>query len=208
MYITIDIETAGNFLGLHSALSVGACVVTREKRTFSKYFIGELVFYAELQPTSLKYDIEAMRVGASHLKCLEGLKDDPRYDGTKREFDPLLVLKYMQRHCERPSDAAIRFKKWILRVSGAQSVEGVTDTVFFDSGYLNLWLGTDPTSKSPFGWKGLDLDSLYRGFTGRVDAKLNEIQIADPRKKPHRADEDAVFIAMIARELLYTRLRW
>jgi hypothetical protein len=150
-----------------------------------------------------------MRVGCSHLICLDNIrKSDTRYDPISPDFRPDLVLERMQKTCEEPKVALERHREWVQHVSNGREVEGVTDTVFFDSGRIDLCFGANTNHYSPFGWKGLDIDSLYRGCTGREDANLRELNIPDTRIKPHRADHDAVFLAQIARVLLYEELGW
>lgn len=209
IYVANDVEASGNRLGFHPTLSIGACVVTREFLNFNELTKRGLVFYAEIKPYSLKFELEAARVGCSCLSCLDDIrKFDSRYDPTSAGFEPALVLEKMQNDCEEPALALERFKQWAECISEGQEVEGVTDTVFFDSGHINLCFGRNIDGVSPFGWTGLDLDSLYRGYTGREDAKLSELNLPDTRTKPHRADHDAVFLAQIARVLLYEKLGW
>ncbi len=208
-FITNDVEAAGHRLGFHPTLSIGACVVPRKQTSFEQAREDGLVFYAELQPFSLEHEIAAMKVGCLHLECLEEIrKYDHRYDPTHPEFDPFLVLRLMQDACEKPEVAMRRFGKWIKEVSGENEVEGVTDTVFFDGGHINLCFGLHQEVMSPFGWTGLDLDSLYRGFTQNPAAHLTDLGVVDSREKPHRADHDAHLLAEVARVLLYQEMQW
>lgn len=209
LYIANDVEASGNRLGFHSTLSLGACVITRKFLSFENCVDRGLVFYAEIKPHSFDFEFKAMRVGCLHLACLDAIRGfNDRYDPTSPNFRPDLVLRRMREVCEDPKVALERFKSWVGRVSKGQKVEGVTDTVFFDSGYINHCFGTNTSGDSPFGYAGLDLDSLYRGYTKREDAKLRELNIPDTRTKPHRADHDAVFLAQISRILLYDKLGW
>ncbi|MBI4120829.1 MAG: hypothetical protein HY457_01040 [Parcubacteria group bacterium] len=209
VYIANDVEAAGGLLGVHPTLSLGACVVTREPLTYKEYADKGLVFYAELKPTSLAFNLAAMRVGCLHLACLEGLREtDSRYDPTHDDFNPGLVLELMQKVCEEPASALHRFSEWVEKVSEGNPVEGVTDTVFFDSGRINLCFGVHMERISPFGWAGLDLSSLYRGYVKKPDVKLKGLNLPDTREKPHRADHDAVLLAQLARVLLYEKLGW
>ena len=209
IYIATDVEAAGTLLGIHPTLSLGACVVTKELLCFEEYVNQGLVFYAELKPYSDQFDISAMRVGCSHLICLKKLRwSDARYDPKSPIFNPLLVLQKMQSDCEEPRLALQRFATWVRGVRNGQNVEGVTDTVFFDSGHINLGFGQHAKSPSPFGHKGIDLTSLYKGHTGRSNARLSELSVPDERKRPHRADHDAVYLAQEARVLLYEILHW
>lgn len=206
VHIALDVEAAGGQLSRHSTLSIGACVVTREPLSFEDYFSQGLVFYTELQPSSLVADLDAMRVGCSQLVCLEEKRlVDPRFDVAHQEFDPVAVLEYMQKVCENPVAAMERFSRWVADACKGKKCIGVTDTVFFDGGHINYCFGQTNTI-SPFGWAGLDLDSVYRGYCKRADASLKEFDVVDHRLKPHRADHDAVFLAERARRLLYEKM--
>lgn len=208
IYIANDVESAGGKLGVHSTLSIGAAVVTPEKITFGEYWEKGLVFYAELQPHSSTYDIEAIRVGCSQLICLENIKImDSRFDSASPHFDPERVMNRMKQNCELPVLAMHRFRKWIENIKKeAEKIVGVTDTVFFDGGRIDLLLSHFYHGVSPYGWSGLDLDSVYRGYMRNKRASLKTLGVPDERTKPHRADHDAVFLAQQARVLLYEKM--
>lgn len=207
--ISLDTEAAGHNPYRHSTLSIGTCLITRDKPSFAERVERGLVFYAEIKPHSLECTEAAMRVGCSQLQCLEEIRrQDPRYDTKHAEFDPNLVLRHMQNVCEEPSMAMERFRAWIERVRNANEVEGVVDTVFWDSVYINLCFGIYSSAPSPFGWKGLDIQSLYQGYTKKAGADLRELGLVDNREKPHRADHDAAFLADIAHELIFNKLGW
>lgn len=207
-YITNDIEASGPRLGYNTPLSFGACVVVREKLKISEYMDNNLVFYAEVKPSSYFFDKKAMKVGVLHLECLDKIRiTDSRYDPKHRDFEPILVLELMNDVCEDSKDAFVRFKDWVDCVSQGSKIEGVTDTVFFDSGHLDLGFGLNIDEMSPYGWHGLDLSSLYRGYTGKEKVHINRL-VKDTRVKPHKADHDAVFLAQIARVLLFEKLGW
>ncbi|MBI2062994.1 MAG: hypothetical protein HYT61_02005 [Candidatus Yanofskybacteria bacterium] len=212
IYIANDVESAGGKLGRHSTISIGAAVITREKITFEDYWKKGLVFYAELIPDSYCYDIEAMRVGCSQLMCIEEIKlRDDRFDSKSLKFDPEKVLRFMAKRCEERFSAMQRFSDWIKSMkSGEEKVIGVTDTVFFDGGRIDLCFGLydDLRSPSPYGWSGLDLDSVYRGYMRKAGASLRELGVKDERTKPHRADQDAVFLAQQGHDLLFEKMGW
>ena len=211
-YIAVDVEAAGNKLGIHSTLSIGACLVTREKKSFIDYYSSGHVFYAELRPESTAHDIEAMKVACSQLTCLYTIPKNeatPRFNHLHPDFMPEVVLSYMKKVCEDRKHAMKRFADWIKKVSpGNNKIIGITDTVFFDSGHVNLCFGKYSSEPSPFGWTGLDLDSLYRGYAKRADATLKELGLPDPRPNPHRADQDAVFLAQMSQVLLFEMMKW
>lgn len=211
IYIANDVESAGSRLGVHSTLSWGACVITREALSFEEYVNKGLVFYTELRPDSECYEIEAMRVGCSQLSCLERCLDGCAYDTNSPDFRPDAVLELMQRNCERPVVAVSSFHWWVEQIKKQfkdEKVVGVTDTVFFDGGRVDALLGKYSVLPSPFGHSGLDMDSIYRGYVKRADAKLKELGVPDTRTRPHRADHDAVYLAQMARELLFNRMGW
>ena len=208
VYIALHFEAAGPRLSHHSTLSIGAALVAPRSRTFSQYVVDGDVFYAELKPISLEVDIDAMRIGCSHLRCLETKRrTDSRFDVTHPNFDPLATLDLLDREGEEPEVVMKNFCRWIEELATGRPVVGVTDTVFFDGGHLNYHFGQYYESPSPFGWAGLDLTSLYRGFTRRVDASLSELKATVP-VKPRRADHDAVLLAERTRIVLYDLLNW
>jgi hypothetical protein len=90
-------------------------------------------------------------------------------------------------------------------MAGTRALIGVTDTVFFDGGHVSLLCGKH-LSNQPFGWKGLDLASLYQGYANRPQANIRDIGIADERTMPHRADQDAILLAQCARVLLFEKM--
>lgn len=89
-YIALDIEAAGNRLGHHPTLSIGACLVFRDGiPSFQEALAQGMIFYAELKPDSLEYEYAAMQVGCSQLCCLEREKKKSRYlDVADPSFDP------------------------------------------------------------------------------------------------------------------------
>ncbi len=206
LYVAFDVEAAGPRLGVHSLLSVGACALTRECLDFDEYQARGLLFYTELKPTVLEFDTGAMRVGCLHLCCLEEQRlIDARFDPTHVQFDPALVLRHMTHVCEEPRTAAARFCLWLERMREDRSVIPLTDTVYFDSGHINLWLHAYGTS--PLGHGGRDLHSIYQGFVGRSNAWLGELPVPH-NEQPHRADHDAVELAQKGRVLLFEKLGW
>lgn len=211
VYIALDVEAAGSALGFHPTLSIGAAVVTRNRLTFSELDKKGLVFYGEMKPLSFEFEMEAMRVACSHLQCLDEVKQyNVEFDSNHARFNPARVLRMMNSISADPTDVFSSFQQWILTLSRGQDVVGVCDTTFFDSSHINLGFGFGLHSMSPFGWKGLDLASLYRGMTGKENAKLGESSAIGEYKGflKHRADHDAVFLARITHHLLFERLGW
>ena len=149
-----------------------------------------------------------MKVGCSQLVCLEEIKlKDPRFNSTSPQFNPKEVLKLMENNCEALLYAMWRFSNWIGNINKERNkIIGVTDTVFFDGGRIDLLFGRYLEGNSPYGWSGLDLDSVYRGYMRNKSASLKTLGVPDERTKPHRADHDAVFLAQQARVLLYEKM--
>jgi len=94
-YISVDIESAGQYPWNSSMISLGACVVDGK---FNK------TFYVELQPITDKYVLENFKVGASSLKCLEG-----------QTFSPEKVLKILSQKGINPNIAMPAFAEWIKK---------------------------------------------------------------------------------------------
>jgi len=210
IYIALDVESAGSSLGIHSTLSVGACVIDRDELSFEEYRQKGLVFYAELQPDSRAFETDAIKVGASKLVCLEDLvrAGVKQFDVSCSEFSGLKTLTKMECICESPAAAMLRFEVWVEKVRAGREAIGVTDTVFFDGGRIDYLFGKYCHGPNPFGWSGLDLDSIYRGYAQRSDANLKELGVPDQREYPHRADEDAIYLAQVGRELLFEKMKW
>jgi hypothetical protein len=209
IFIAMDFESAGGRLGAHSTLAWGACVIIPELISFRDYWENGLVFYSEMAPDSVIFEPDAMKVGCSQLECLESLRStEPLYDPASPDFSPAEVMCYMWLECEAPWQAIERFMRWLKGVAIGREPISVTDTVIFEGGRLSQLFGLYWHKPNPFGWGGLNLDSIYRGYAGKKDAKLRELGLADVREKPHKADQDAVFLAIIARELLHVRMGW
>jgi len=207
--IALDTEGAGPRLGFHPTLSIGAAVVLRETMNFEQRQKEGLVFYTELKPSSLEYYEPGMRVGALHLECIEELrKKNECFDPNHNAFDSRKVLLHMQEVCEEPAHAYARFIRWIDEVSENQEVIGLTDTVFFDGGHVHLGFGLNHSEMSPFGWKGLDLNSVYKGFMVNPHARFSRLGPEFPCAKEHKADHDAVDLAGFAKKVLYDQMHW
>ncbi|HEY4490084.1 MAG TPA: hypothetical protein VJC12_02410 [Candidatus Paceibacterota bacterium] len=212
LYIALDTEAAGPELGIHSTISIGAVVITRDLLKYRDYEERGWVFYSELKPLSYRFSAEAMKIACSQLDCIqESWEVNPVFVTGHKDFKPDLVLKLMRKICPHPDAVMRQFYNWIQerRVeASAEEIVGVTDTVFFDSGRISLLFGQHCPFPSPFGWRGLDLTSLFKGYTGLPDASLSELGVPDIREKPHRADHDAVYLAQMARKLLFETLGW
>lgn len=207
LYIANDIETSGPRLGRDSILSWGACVVTPEALAKAERQERGMVYYDELQPLSDDFVYEAMKVGCLGLRCVNIVKrEDPRYDASSPFFRPHFVLEELVRDGTPPEVATMKLAHWLMSWAERtdSQVELVTDTVIFDASFLNYYFQVF-RGGNPYGHAGLDLDSYYRGFCKSRSANLKNLGIVDDREVPHCAEDDAIFLAKLARELLYVR---
>jgi hypothetical protein len=207
-YIYMDIEGAGPALAFHSVLSWAACAVTPEPYTKLGLQKRGLLFYDELRPTSSAYEMEAMRVGCLGLRCLELLRVNPEYDPSSSVFRPELVLKILEKMGTSPVIAVEKLHGWIESVVPVGfRPELVTDTVIYDASQINYYFSIFGSSlpRNPFGHSGLDIDSYCRGLSQSRSASLRQLGIVDDRVVPHCAEDDAIYGAKLARELLFRR---
>lgn len=206
IYIANDIEAAGSNLIKHPILSWGACIVTKEDYSFSDLEVRGLTFYSELKPTATEFNIEAMKIGSLGLRCLDHFGDDPHYNPKAPEFDPNLVLLALDEYGETVDDAVKRFLTWISQVIGKnRKIIGLFDTTIFDSARIE-YLFSLAKENNPYGWSGIDIDSLFRGYMKDMVAGLKKLGLVDDRPVAHCALDDAIFTAKLARELIYKRI--
>lgn len=206
LYIVNDIETSGSLAGFHTILSWGACVVTEEPLSEDELRTRGMIYYDELKPITTNFEIEAMRVGCLGLRCLREFADNPRYDPRSPSFRPEWVLGALMLKGTGPELATLRFKEWVeeMEKKNGRKAELVSDTTIFDPSHLSYYF-TRFSRSAPYGYAGLDLDSYYRGFCKSRSASPKNLGVVDDRRVPHCAEDDAIFLAKIARELLYVR---
>ncbi len=135
IYIANDIECTGNTVGIHSVMSWGACVVTREKLTKEERLKEGLTFYAEFKPKSSRFEPEAVKIGCAGLSFVKVMKvTDLRFDPASKEFDPGLVVTGLYDLGEGVFEGVSRFMRWIKDIKetagGDVRIVPVTDTVF------------------------------------------------------------------------------
>lgn len=185
LYIANDIECAGSMVGVHSMLSWGACVVTHEQLTHKERIARGLTCYIEFKPLSREFDISAMRVGCSGLHCLKDVWQVPEYDVTSRSFAPEKVLDILSAKGLSVHAGIAQFLLWLEDMKArtrATDIIAVTDTVFFDSCFIQHLFGT-ARARSPYGHSGIDLDSLYRGYIQDMAVSIRELKVPDTREK-------------------------
>jgi hypothetical protein len=204
-FFALDAEMAGPKVGRHDILSIGVTAVPRERKGFQE-LATRYTFYRELKPRFRSYDLEAIRVGASQLKCVkQKKKEDPRLDTGSPCFDPLNLLLYMQE-----SDACVHIEQafddlgaWVRKHSDGMEALPVTDAVFFDPPIFRYAFGKHAAHDAPFKHTGICLRSYIAGLKGDPQFRLSSLNYPECRQFPHRADEDAAHLAMMAQEYLY-----
>jgi ribonuclease T len=170
-YISVDVETAGPAPCAFAMLSLGACLVADPARTF----------YAELQPTTLEADPEALAVSGLALGRLaaEGLP---------------------------PGEAMARFAAWVKEVTrpGDRPVFVAFNAPFdwmFVADYFRRF-----AVPNPFGHTALDMKALYMGVTGepweRTGFTVVAARFGLRPHLPHHALKDALVQAEVFRRLL------
>ncbi len=190
-YISVDIEAAGPVPSLFSMLSLGACVVGNRQEQF----------YRELKPVSRTFNIDAMRVGSLGLHCLDSLKSVAEYDPHHEQFSPGRVLDVLAATGKDPQLAMADFRDWLSDAAGGKSPVMVTDVQPFDGSFVNWYFARFlPDVQNPFGHKGLNIDVLYHGLCGDVNARLKKL-VPDDRKTPHNALDDALYQARLTEEV-------
>ncbi len=189
-YISLDVEASGAVPGMYSMLSVGACVVGDTSRRF----------YRELRPISQMFDYAAMKVASLGLTCID--TKNPEFNPAHENFNPKKVLQRLVEKGIRPHAAMYDLQCWVE----SQSVRGgfepvlLTDVQPFDGNFI-MWYFAKHDLPNPFGYKGVNIDVLYRGITGRMDANLRDLEVIDDRTTPHNALEDAIFQAKLAEKV-------
>lgn len=171
IYISVDIEAAGPFPGAYSMLTVGACLVDRP----------DVSFEANLKPTTVAFDVAALKVTG-------------------------LSLETLAETGEPPEIAMGRFVDWIEGLSepDAQPVF-VGLNAAFDWAFVNHYFLTY-IGRNPFGFAPLDIKALYMGATGCAwrDARSSEMRrhLHAELEGDHVALTDALAQAELFRRIL------
>ncbi|HET7011109.1 MAG TPA: 3'-5' exonuclease [Anaerolineales bacterium] len=170
-FISIDIEASGSHPGRYAMLSLGACSVVDPSSTF----------YAELQPTTLEFEPEAMAVHG-------------------------LSLEHLQKEGMAPDQAMTAFADWIRQQapSGYPPVFVAYNAVFdwmFVTEYFFRSLG-----RNPFGHTALDIRAVYFGLTHDPWRAIRFADLAarylNSQQLTHHALEDAQLQAALLRAML------
>ncbi len=184
LYISVDVETSGPTPGKYSLLSIGACVVGNTN----------LTFYREIKPLTNLAITEALKVCAPGFHSLDAYRHLPEFDPSKPQFSPQKVLEVLSEKGEEPAIAMADFAQWTKQFSvGFEPIEAAAP-IKFDGMFTSWYFDQFCPGQSPLGYRGEDIASLYRGVTGNVNARLEDLGL---RKNglPHNALEDAIIQA-------------
>ncbi len=190
-YVSVDIESSGPTPGKYTMLSLGACVVGNVRNTF----------YKELTPITLTFDPAAMRVGCKGLRCLKSFRSRPDYDPDNPRFAPLKVLQLLNHKGESYTKVFKDFSDWVKRATRDKKPVLAAAPIVFDGMWIQWYFDNYAPESNPFGHSGVDMNSVYRGFTRNMHANIADLNL---RKGPksHNALDDAVQQALEFEEIL------
>ena len=174
-YISVDVETSGQFPWNSSMLSLGACIVDGK---FDKRF------YAELKPITDEYVLEAIKIGASSLNCLKEYNHD--------NFNPDEVLEILKQKGESPQKAIPEFANWVSENTNGYWCVLAAAPIIFDGMFVSYYMNKFYSGENPFGHSGEDINSFFRGNVGDINANIKELGLREEGKLRHNALEDAV----------------
>jgi hypothetical protein len=174
-YVSVDIESSGQFPWNSSMLSLGACVVDEK---FDKRF------YVELKPITDEYVPEAIKIGASSLNCLK--------DYDYNNFDSGEVLEILKQRGEIPEKAIPEFIDWVLENTSGYNPILIAAPIIFDGMFVSYYISKFYKGENPFGHSGEDINSVFRGNVGDISASTKELGMREKGKLRHNALEDAV----------------
>ncbi len=184
LYISVDVETSGPTPGKYSLLSIGACVVGDTTKQF----------YRELKPLNCTAIPDALKVCVPGFRNLDPYRHTEEFNPHSPAFSPQRVMKILSEKGEEPSIVMPDFADWINQVSvNLESIEAAAP-IKFDGMFTSWYFDQFCPGQNPLGYRGEDIGSLYRGVTGNMQARLEDLGL---RKKslPHNALEDAIIQA-------------
>lgn len=173
-YISVDIESSGQYPWESSMLSLGACIIDNK---FDK------TFYSELAPITTKYNLENFKIGASSLNCLKHYNFD--------NFNPTEVLDILNLRGECPKEVLPRFAEWILENTKGYKPIFTASPVLFDGMFVSYYFDKFYGS-NPFGHSGEDIQSVFRGNVRDMKANLEDYALRENGKLRHNALDDAI----------------
>jgi ribonuclease T len=182
LYFSVDVETSGPVPGKYSMLSVGACIIGDLSKTF----------YREIKPLNNTYRLESMQIGSLGLHCLNDLKHLDIYNAKSPKFNPRKVLDVLSEKGDTPEKVMEDFAEWIVSHSkGCIPIE-VAAPIKFDGAFTAYYFNLFYKRNNPFGFSGLDINSLYKGVVHNLNAHISQLGIDDNRETPHNALDDAI----------------
>jgi hypothetical protein len=190
-YVSFDIEATGGTPGKYAMISLGACLVGDTS----------VQFYREIKPISRNVIPAAMRVSAKGLRCLEDLKHLDEFNVDSSTFNPQRVLDVLEEKGLYPEQVMIDYADWVHKVTrGFKPVEAAAP-IKFDGMFTGWYFDNFYDGNNPFGHTGEDINSLYRGATGDINAHIVQLGIRGD-DLPHNALEDAIIQAREMEEVL------
>ena len=170
VFISVDIETSGPIPGEYSMLSIGACLVSDISSSFECF----------VQPTSEKYDPEALQVIGFSLADFQA-KGVP------------------------PDIAMSLFQDWIQGAVKDSTPIFVGFNSPFDWAFINYYfcryLGVNP-----FGYTALDIKSMYFGKMNcswrETRSSVISKRVGIPQESGHDALKDAQYQAKLFQSIL------
>jgi hypothetical protein len=174
-YVSVDIESNGQYPWNSSMLSLGACIVD------GKY---DKTFYAELKPINQGYLIENFKIRASSLNCLKGYNHS--------NFNPKEVFEILKQKGENSEKVIPEFANWVLENTLSHRPILSAAPIIFDGMFVSYYLDKFYKGKNPFGHSGEDINSIFRGNVRDIKANIKELSLRENGKLRHNALEDAV----------------
>jgi len=190
-YVSFDIEASGPTPGKYSMLSLGACIVGDTS----------VQFYRELKPISENLIVPAMLVSVKGLRCLDDLRHQEEFNPKSRNFNPHKVLEILCEKGEDPIKVMKDYAKWVKKVTkGFNPIEAAAP-IKFDGMFTTWYFDNFYDGENPFGYSGEDINSMYRGVTGNINARIAQLGLRG-EDLPHNALKDAIVQAREFEEVL------
>jgi len=174
-YISVDIESSGQYPWNSSMVSFGACVVDGK---FNK------TFYAELKPITEEYLYENFKICASQLKCLKDYGDF--------NFNPQKVLRILKEKGEEPRKIIPKFHEWILSNSINERPVLVSDNNQFDGMFMSYYFSNFNNNINPFGYSSESINSIFRRGSRKMSENIKNLKLSPLEFKAHNAQTDAI----------------
>jgi hypothetical protein len=173
-YVSVDIESSGQYPWNSSMLSLGACIVGDIENNF----------YVELKPTTNEYLLDNFKIGASSLNCLK--------DYNLEKLDPKEVLEILKEKGQNPKEAIPNFVNWVLSSTKGSWPILAASPIIFDGCFVNYYINHFHNGENPFGYTGEDINSMFRGSIKNIGANIRDLKLREKQGLRHNALEDAI----------------